>query len=249
MALFVIRRMKITPLLILLFIAIVLPCFSQEHMKRKKPLMVSHLPEVNRAMLQRKDAPRHTIFSKVICFKSKCRAYIGWRTGQRSMRFRGYKDGGKMPRRTTTPKLQQPVLKDTVIIAERPVLPDTVRAVAPATISTRLFILDDVLFEVNSATLNPTFTCKLDSLTTLLTDHPELTATISGHTDNTGIESRNRTLSLARASAVSAYLQKNNIDRRRITVEGLGSVKPIESNATAAGRKRNRRVEILLKDR
>lgn len=219
---------------------------AQDAVKRGKPLMVSHLSAENKALLRRPAAPRHNIFTKVICFKIKCRKYIGWRQRQRSMRFKGYKDGGKVPR---PPK--EPLMQNEPIIVVR----DTVEKSGPpppasdiVTTKEQIFVLDEVLFELNSARFNERFIFRLDTLVQLLTVHQSLMARISGHTDNTGEASYNLKLSYDRAAAVADYLIRNNISRDRISYEGLGSTRPIADNRTEEGRRKNRRVEIRLSE-
>lgn len=65
---------------------------------------------------------------------------------------------------------------------------------------------------------------------------------ISGHTDSTGPEEYNQTLSLKRAESVAAYLKIKGVDPSRTTTKGFGEAAPITSNATAEGRQKNRRV-------
>jgi chemotaxis protein MotB len=74
---------------------------------------------------------------------------------------------------------------------------------------------------------------------------------VAGHTDNVPIRSgpykTNLRLSAARASAVAEYLiAESHIDPRRISTMGFGEYRPIESNDTPQGRRKNRRVEIIL---
>jgi outer membrane protein OmpA-like peptidoglycan-associated protein len=216
---------------------------GQDAVKKRMPLLVSHLSEENKAILRRKDAPKHFFLTKVICFNIKCRGVIGWSKNQKRHRFKGYRDGGKVSRKPAAKPL---VKKDTMVIAKviaAPLPPDTLQSVAD-----QRFILDEVLFEVNSAQLNEHFTYRLDSLIKLLSSHERLYVKISGHTDNTGNESKNLKLSKARASSVASYLIKSNIAEQRISFEGLGSSKPIDSNETEEGRRKNRRVEIVLSE-
>ena len=208
--------------------------------------MVSHLSAENKALLRRPAAPKHHIFTKLICFKIPCRKYIGWRKKQRSMRFKGFKDGGKVPRPAKTRVIQ----KDTIIVRDT-----TIAKLAPprqpatdTSARERIFVLDEVLFELNSARFNEKFVFRLDSLVQLLTAHQSLMADISGHTDNTGNDSYNLKLSHDRAAAVATYLIGNNISRNRISFKGLGSARPIADNKTEQGRRKNRRVEIRLSD-
>ena len=70
---------------------------------------------------------------------------------------------------------------------------------------------------------------------------------IEGHTDNTGTEPHNQSLSEKRAAAVKAYLVAGGIDAKRLATVGLGSSRPVVSNDTALGRSQNRRVEIVKK--
>ena len=83
----------------------------------------------------------------------------------------------------------------------------------------------------------------------MLKNEPNLDVEISGHTDNTGIESYNKDLSLRRAKAVKRYLVNSGIDGNRITTVGHGAERPISSNESAVGRKLNRRTEFKVKGR
>ena len=69
---------------------------------------------------------------------------------------------------------------------------------------------------------------------------------IDGHTDDVGSEASNIKLSENRANAVKNYLVKKGVDASRITVTGHGESTPIADNKTAAGRQKNRRVELTL---
>jgi outer membrane protein OmpA-like peptidoglycan-associated protein len=162
------------------------------------------------------------------------------------MRFKGYKDGGKVPRPPKEPAIQRKpsiVVRDTTVVKLAPwPATDTLTA------KERIFVLDEVLFELNSASFNEKFIFRLDSLTQLLASHKSVRAEISGHTDNTGNASYNLMLSNDRAAAVADYLIRNNISRDRISYVGLGSTRPIADNKTEEGRRKNRRVEILLSE-
>ena len=71
-------------------------------------------------------------------------------------------------------------------------------------------------------------------------------ASVEGHTDTTGSVSHNDALSVRRASAVAEALDLGGFERRNVNVVGLGQRYPVESNATANGRRENRRVVILI---
>ena len=71
--------------------------------------------------------------------------------------------------------------------------------------------------------------------------------TIDGHTDNVGDDASNLVLSKNRAAAVRDYFISKGISADRLSSEGYGESKPVETNKTAAGRAKNRRVEMDLK--
>ena len=86
----------------------------------------------------------------------------------------------------------------------------------------------------------------LNGLAELLVKHPEWSVKLSGHTDNVGKAAKNLQLSKDRATSVRTYLINKGVDAANIESEGFGSSKPIASNNTAAGRAKNRRVEVSL---
>ncbi len=69
---------------------------------------------------------------------------------------------------------------------------------------------------------------------------------VTGHTDSTGPESYNQTLSEKRAAAVRDFLVARGVDAQRVSVRGMGDAQPVANNATRAGRAQNRRVDILV---
>ena len=69
---------------------------------------------------------------------------------------------------------------------------------------------------------------------------------VAGHTDDTGNTRYNEELAKARANSVSAYLASRGIPSVQIDVRSFGATKPIATNATAAGRQLNRRVEVSI---
>jgi general secretion pathway protein A len=77
--------------------------------------------------------------------------------------------------------------------------------------------------------------------------HPDAEILITGYSDSEGYEKYNQKLSEFRANIVGSFLLGKGIKPDKIEIQGLGSQNPIESNATAAGRKMNRRVEIEVK--
>ena len=69
---------------------------------------------------------------------------------------------------------------------------------------------------------------------------------VGGHTDNTGSDAYNQTLSERRAGSVAQYLQSQGINSQRLITVGMGESRPVADNSTAEGRQANRRVEITM---
>lgn len=86
----------------------------------------------------------------------------------------------------------------------------------------------------------------LSNLTIYLNAHPKSKVLLTGHTDNVGTESRNKELSKVRALSVKTLMEKFGIAEQRIQVDYQGDKKPLASNATNNGRKKNRRVEVRI---
>lgn len=86
----------------------------------------------------------------------------------------------------------------------------------------------------------------LQAITAILKEYPIAKFSIEGHTDSDGKDASNLKLSQDRAAAVKNYLVANGIDASRLTSEGFGEAKPIDSNKTAKGKANNRRVEVKL---
>lgn len=86
----------------------------------------------------------------------------------------------------------------------------------------------------------------LQAITAILKEYPSSKFSIEGHTDSQGAEAFNQKLSEDRAAAVKNYLVENGIDASRLSSQGFGESKPIDTNKTAKGRANNRRVEVKL---
>lgn len=104
----------------------------------------------------------------------------------------------------------------------------------------------DVFFAVGESILLPQSYNELHRLEELLKANPTMRIELRGHTDNLGTASFNQRLSEARAQAVLEYLKARGIDPRRMTAVGYGKTLPIDTNETAEGRQRNRRVEYRV---
>jgi OmpA-OmpF porin, OOP family len=83
----------------------------------------------------------------------------------------------------------------------------------------------------------------------VLTDHPDIKALrVEGHTDNQGAADFNKKLSEQRAASVVRWLVQHGVDASRLSSQGFGFERPIDSNDTPDGRKNNRRVEFHIGD-
>lgn len=109
-------------------------------------------------------------------------------------------------------------------------------------------LLNNIYFETGKATLMSKSKIELDKLHKLMLQNPSLKIELGGHTDNTGGESINLSLSQKRVDAVKNHLVKKGVSETRMVGKGYGETKPIASNVTPEGRKENRRVEFTVLD-
>lgn len=110
----------------------------------------------------------------------------------------------------------------------------------------KLEIPSDISFDTNRSDIKPDFRPILDRFATTLNENPATTVNIIGHTDSTGSTAINQPLSVDRAAHTRDYLATRGVAASRIVIEGRGAQEPIASNDDAAGRARNRRVEIYV---
>lgn len=108
-------------------------------------------------------------------------------------------------------------------------------------------VFQNVFFNVNKFDLLPESFEELNKLITYLKENSSTTINISGHTDNTGNEESNKSLSTLRAKAIRDYMILENIESSRISYMGYGSSLPIANNNTEEGRPKNRRVEFMIR--
>jgi outer membrane protein OmpA-like peptidoglycan-associated protein len=107
--------------------------------------------------------------------------------------------------------------------------------------------LNGIQFETGKAKIKTASNALLNQIVKVMQDNPDYYLTISGHTDNVGKPEANQKLSEERAAAVRTYLVDHGIDASRITSFGFGDTQPIDTNKTAAGRAKNRRVDFEVK--
>ena len=104
----------------------------------------------------------------------------------------------------------------------------------------------EVTFGVDSTNIDAGFRNTLDQVASTLTQYEKTYVDVMGHTDSTGSDTYNQTLSERRASAVADYLSIRGVQSARLATRGYGESQPKASNLDAAGRSANRRVEIRL---
>jgi formylglycine-generating enzyme required for sulfatase activity len=137
----------------------------------------------------------------------------------------------------------------------RPAMTDeaSIKKVAPNTgkvdlmkdLDTKGFIdVYGINFDIGKATVKPESYPVIEQITGYLKDHPQVRILIEGHTDNTGSDALNLTLSDKRAAGIKAEIVKRGIAANRMETKGFGSSVPVADNKTAAGRTQNRRVTI-----
>ena len=110
----------------------------------------------------------------------------------------------------------------------------------------RLIMPGNITFNTNESTIRPNFNKVLDSVAKVINEYNKTNVQVVGYTDNTGNDSINNPLSLARAQSIGNYLVLRGVNAGRIRTYGLGSQNPIATNSTPEGREQNRRVEISL---
>jgi outer membrane protein OmpA-like peptidoglycan-associated protein len=108
--------------------------------------------------------------------------------------------------------------------------------------------LGDVLFSTGKTDLLPGAQTTIEKLASFLAEYPDKTVLVEGHTDNVGSDAYNQDLSERRALSVKNALMQAGVDGSRIDTMGLGESQPITDNSTSAGRLKNRRVEIVIRD-
>jgi OOP family OmpA-OmpF porin len=102
-------------------------------------------------------------------------------------------------------------------------------------------------FEIGQSNLASKTLQQLDAVVQIMTQYPNTSLTITGHTDNTGTRKINDRLSMSRAKKVQAYLVKKSLAVNRTSLVGMADTQPIADNATKKGRAQNRRVDLTIK--
>ena len=103
-----------------------------------------------------------------------------------------------------------------------------------------------ITFAFDRYDVQPQFRPTLDKVAEVLGDYPQTMIDIYGHTDSTGSEAYNQTLSENRARSVASYLEMRGVQPVRMATRGFGETQPIADNGTDSGQAANRRVEIRI---
>lgn len=106
--------------------------------------------------------------------------------------------------------------------------------------------MPDVLFDFNKYTLKPEARERLAKISGIVLAYPDLKLDIEGFTDSIGSDEYNQELSEKRAESVRGYLVSSGVKPDSVSATGLGKANPVADNSTAAGRKLNRRVEMIV---
>jgi outer membrane protein OmpA-like peptidoglycan-associated protein len=110
----------------------------------------------------------------------------------------------------------------------------------------KIEIKQKVFFDTGKATIKSVSFTLLNQVATVLKTAESMRVLVEGHTDSVGSDATNMKLSDARSESVRQYLIGQGVPNDRLTAQGFGETKPIESNRTAKGRELNRRVEFTI---
>jgi outer membrane protein OmpA-like peptidoglycan-associated protein len=110
----------------------------------------------------------------------------------------------------------------------------------------RVTMTNQTAFETDSSEVKAGFNSTMDKLADVVVRYGKTTLTVVGHTDDTGTNAYNQSLSERRALSVARYLESRRVNSMRLATAGKGETQPIASNASEGGRQANRRVEIYV---
>jgi outer membrane protein OmpA-like peptidoglycan-associated protein len=104
----------------------------------------------------------------------------------------------------------------------------------------------NITFALNSSDLNGQFFSALDGVSLVLKEYDKTVIEVAGHTDSSGSDQYNQSLSERRAQAVAGYLSSHGVKSQRLITVGAGEGHPVASNDSEQGRAANRRVELTI---
>lgn len=145
----------------------------------------------------------------------------------------------------TTSKTTAPPPQPAPVAAPEPAPPPPPPPPPPEPAPAPTYVIEsDVLFDFDKSTLKPAAIDTLDRVANELRQQPGVRYEVAGFTDSVGSVAYNQGLSERRAEAVRSYLVSRGVSAGQLTTRGYSESNPVASNATAAGRSMNRRVEI-----
>jgi OmpA-OmpF porin, OOP family len=106
--------------------------------------------------------------------------------------------------------------------------------------------LNNVIFEVGNAKIDPESYSELDLLVNMMQENPTMIIQLEGHTDFVGAASDNLKLSQRRVESVKAYLASKGIAKSRLKTKAFGGAQPISRDNTPEAHRLNRRVEVRI---
>jgi OOP family OmpA-OmpF porin len=106
--------------------------------------------------------------------------------------------------------------------------------------------LKNIYFDFDKTTLKSESFVELNKVVEFLKQNSHVEIEIAGHTDSKGADTYNQNLSQGRSQSVVDYLSSQGINSNRLTAQGYGESKPIDTNETEDGRANNRRVEFTV---
>ena len=166
-----------------------------------------------------------------------------WRTGFWNMEEAILGCDGELPKPSPVVAAPAPAPAPTPAPAPAPVAKPAPTP-APAPVSEKVSFAADAFFDFDKFALKTEGKAKLDEVVAKLQGMDLEVIVAVGHTDSVGSASYNQKLSIHRAEAVKQYLVSKGIDANRVYTEGKGEKQPVADNKTAAGRAKNRRVEV-----
>lgn len=110
----------------------------------------------------------------------------------------------------------------------------------------RLIMPSNITFATNQASITTGFHDTLNTVANILNNYEKTLLSIEGHTDSSGSEKHNQTLSEKRAMSVKSYLVSQGVMGQRLSTKGFGELRPVASNESATGKAQNRRVEVQI---
>jgi OOP family OmpA-OmpF porin len=139
----------------------------------------------------------------------------------------------------------QPAAVVVAPVQEAPLEP--IPAAEPAPKRMKYCVTLDIEFDINKSDIRSQYHVEVAKVGDFMIKYPTTTAVIEGYTDEVGSEEYNQKLSQQRAeSVVNTLVSKFGIDRSRLSAKGYGKSRSIASNATDAGKQKNRRIDAII---